>query len=151
MSSATLDASVIENVGPNSATVWRHSFWKDFRQIWQLVVGITLIQAMLQLMLGLLEMLLPTQMPGLAQSTINIALASPTLLAIAFSGVLIGQERQSGCWTWASSLPVSWRLSLASKVILWLGSSVVTVALLLGVATIALSMNDKSLDRKSVV
>ena len=92
-----------------------HILWKDFRQVWQLMIGVAVIQASLQLMLGLLEMLLPDDMRGLSPITINIALASPTLLAIACSGVLIGQERQNGCWTWNSSLPVSWRQSLVAK------------------------------------
>jgi hypothetical protein len=102
-------------------------------------------QAALQLLFGVLEMTHPFEMQNLSLNAINIALASPTLLAIACSGVLIGQERQTGCWTWSSSLPVSWRQSLLSKVIIWLGSSVVTMVLLLIVAEIALAMNQLSL------
>jgi len=124
----------------------RHLLWKEFRQVWQLIVGIVIIQAFVQLMLGLLEML-PSEMVGLSQSAINIALASPSLLAIACCGALIGQKRQTGCWAWSSSLPVTWWQSLVSKLIVWIGASTASLALLLCVAAIALNMNHQALGR----
>ena len=145
MASTTLDASAIRTVGPLAVTRWAHSLWKEFRQVWQLIVGIAVIQACLQLLMGWLEMSFPSEFPGLSQNAINIALASPTLIAIACSGVLIGQERQNGCWAWNSSLPISWRRSLVSKVTTWLVASIFLVAVMLCIAAIALSMNQRSL------
>ena len=145
MSSTTWDNSAKRTVGPLSVTRWAHSLWKELRQVWQLIVGIAVIQACLQLLMGWLEMSFPSEFPGLSQNAINIALASPTLIAIACSGVLIGQERQNGCWAWNSSLPISWRRSLVSKVITWLVASIILVAALLCIAAIALSMNQRSL------
>lgn len=145
MSTATLDAIAMGNAGPRATSVWRSLLWKDFRQVWPLIVGIAVTQASVQLLLGLLELTLRGDMRHASLNAINIALASPALLAIACSGVLIGQERQTGCWTWGSSLPVSWWHSLLSKVIIWFASSLVTIGLLLLMAGICLSMNQYSL------
>ncbi len=145
MSNAPIHASVIKNDGPRALTVWRHLLWKDFRQVYQLIIGIIVIAASLQLLLGMLERLLPDDFRQFSHGVINVAFASPTLLAIACSGVLIGHERQSGSWMWSSSLPVSWHQSLVSKLLVWLGAGACMVAVLLGVAAIVLSINHSSL------
>ena len=83
MSSAVVDGSAMGNAGPSLTTVWRHLLWKDWKQVAQLGVGIVLIQAVVMLLLGLFELLFPNEMTGLAMTSINVALASPPLLAIA--------------------------------------------------------------------
>ncbi len=143
MSTATFNPSALNSAQSSPSRVWRHLLWKDWRQVWQLVIGITIVQAALQLMLGTLEVLLPVEMRELSKASVNIALAAPTLLAIACCGMLIGHERQTGCWAWSSSLPVSWRQSLLSKTVVWVFSSTVSLILLLITAQIALSMNER--------
>ena len=135
----------MKDLEPSSFTMWRHLLWKDWRQVWPIVIAIVVVQAMLQLLMGTLEVLLPFQMQQLSSASINVALSSPALLAIACCGLLIGHERQSGCWAWSSSLPISWQQSMFSKFIIWSLSSVVAVAVLLGVSGIALAMNYRTL------
>ena len=135
----------MKDLEPSSFTMWRHLLWKDWRQVWPIVIAIVLVQAMLQLLMGTLEVLLPFQMQQLSSASINVALSSPALLAIACCGLLIGHERQSGCWAWSSSLPISWQQSMFSKFIIWSLSSVVALVVLMGVAGIALAMNHRTL------
>ncbi len=141
MANLTSHASRTFHAVPFTDNVWYRLVWKELRQVGQLLVGIVVIQACVQLMLGWLEMMFPQEMPSLSLNAINIALASPTLMALACCGVLIGQERQNGCWNWSSSLPVSWTQSLLSKVLVWFTASVAAVLLLLMVASIPLSIN----------
>ena len=148
MATATLHDLAQRESRSETVTAWRHLMWKDWRQVWQLIVGVTIIQAGLQLMMGVMEAMFPDSMRNLATATINVALAAPTLMAIGCCGILIGQERQSGSWAWSSSLPVSWRRSLLSKAVIWGASSAVSAGLLLGVAAIALWMNHRLLGRE---
>ena len=125
MSTATISTPKT-TTAPSSSTLWFHLLWKDFRQVRMLIVGVAIVEACMQLMMGTFESMWPAEMALFSLNAINIALATPTLLAIGCSGVLIGQERQTGSWTWSSSLPVSWRQSLASKTLVWFGASLVT-------------------------
>jgi hypothetical protein len=67
---------------------------------------------------------------GFLQGTILCASIAPILLAIGCSGMLVGQERQSGTWAWSSSLPVAWQTALLSKLsISLLGTLAATIPL----------------------
>jgi len=63
---------------------------------------------------------------GLFASTVAIACAAPILLALGCSGMLVGQERQSGTWAWSTSLPVSWGHALSSKLVVSILGSLVS-------------------------
>ncbi len=82
MATATLHALTQRELRSRSATAWRHLLWKDWRQVGPLVVGIVVIEAALQLMMGVMEFLIPNEMGNLATASINVALAAPALLAL---------------------------------------------------------------------
>ena len=148
MATATYNATTITPTPPSSTRMWLHLLWKDWRQVSQLIVGIVIVLAAMQMLAALIEAIIPTEMRDLANSAINIALAAPTLLAIGCCGMLIGHERQTGCWAWSSSLPVSWQQSLLSKTVIWFLSSIVAVAVLLAVSAIALNLNHRILSQE---
>lgn len=109
----------------------RHLLWKDYRQarpaLWACLIMLACIQV-LYLIAQLFDQGTDT---ATVQGAYFIALIAPTLVAMACSGLLIGQERQTRTWNWSSSLPVSWSSALASKFIVWLVASIVTTVVLL--------------------
>ncbi len=118
--------------------------WKELRQISPLVIGIAAIQLLVIVLLYALNAALQQDFPVEPAFFISIAMVSPTLLAIAMVGVAIGQERQSGSWTWSSSLPISWTQSLLGKVVVWFAGSVLMTALLLAAAAMVIALQGKS-------
>ena len=110
---------------PRSA--WRALLWKDFQQVKPALLVVTLglmgIQALSLLIAPWLSA------PGRQdyfplEALIGIATVAPVVCILASMGMLIGQERQTGSWAWSSSLPQSWRQSLASKTLISLSACV---------------------------
>ncbi len=106
-------------------SLWTALIWKDFQQVKQVffavLVGVFCVQFML-LILGALSREADNK-SALFGGTVTIACAAPILLALGCSGMLVGQERQSGTWAWSSSLPVSWSQALGSKLLVTLFGS----------------------------
>lgn len=122
----------------NRPSVWSALLWRDWRQVapslMALVVSVVALQALLLLIYSLMS---APQHEGLAlQSTLMLTLIAPILGALACSGMLIGQERQSGTWAWSSSLPVSWSRVLASKLVV---TTAVSLLIVLPLAVIPLA------------
>ena len=113
-------------------SLWGALVWKDFQQVKQTfaAVLIALFFAQLVLMVAANGTIEEFTKQGFLQGTILCASIAPILLAIGCSGMLVGQERQSGTWAWSSSLPVSWQTALLSKLsISLLGTLAATIPL----------------------
>ncbi len=113
-------------------SLWGALVWKDFQQVKQTfaAVLIALFFAQLVLMVAANGTIEEFTKQGFLQGTILCASIAPILLAIGWSGMLVGQERQSGTWAWSSSLPVSWQTALLSKLsISLLGTLAATIPL----------------------
>lgn len=113
-------------------SLWRALVWKDFQQVKQTfaAVLIGLFFAQLVLMVAANGTIEEFTKQGFLQGTILCASIAPILLAIGCSGMLVGQERQSGTWAWSSSLPVAWQTALLSKLsISLLGTLAATIPL----------------------
>lgn len=113
-------------------SLWGALVWKDFQQVKQTfaAVLIGLFFAQLVLMVAANGTVEEFTKQGFLQGTIVCASIAPILLAIGCSGMLVGQERQSGTWAWSSSLPVSWQTALLSKLsISLLGTLAATIPL----------------------
>lgn len=117
----------------NPTVAMRHLLWKDFRQIRPALVACLVMLACIQLLYLAAQLVERGTSMATFQSAYLIALIAPTLAAIACSGLLVGQERQTRTWNWSSSLPISWSSALASKFVVWLASSAVLTVLLLAV------------------
>ena len=103
----------------NKPSLWGSLLWKDFQQVklaFLVLVGGAVCMQLLLLIFAFLTSDREQSGPFLS-SLLGIASVTPILLALACSGMLIGHERQSGNWAWSSSLPVSWKKSLCSKLI----------------------------------
>jgi hypothetical protein len=113
-------------------SLWGALVWKDFQQVKQTfaAVLIGLFFAQLVLMVAANGTVEEFNKQGFLQGTILCASIAPILLAIGCSGMLVGQERQSGTWAWSSSLPVAWQTALLSKLsISLLGTLAATIPL----------------------
>ena len=113
-------------------SLWGALVWKDFQQVKQTfaAVLIGLFFAQLVLMVAANGTIEEFTKQGFLQGTIVCASIAPVLLAIGCSGMLVGQERQSGTWAWSSSLPVAWQTALLSKLsISLLGTLAATIPL----------------------
>jgi hypothetical protein len=113
-------------------SLWGALVWKDFQQVKQTfaAVLIALFFAQLVLMVAANGTIEEFTKQGFLQGTILCASIAPILLAIGCSGMLVGQERQSGTWAWSSSLPVAWQTALLSKLsISLLGTLAATIPL----------------------
>jgi hypothetical protein len=104
----------------------RYNLWKDFHQIWTVILavigGITLIQLTFIAARSLVE--LPMIWNNLIETTLTLAGVGSLLTIVGSAAMMIGHERQTGTWGWASSLPASWAQTLASKLIVSFASSV---------------------------
>lgn len=113
-------------------SLWGALVWKDFQQVKQtfaaVLIGLFFVQLILMVAAnGTVE---EFTKQGFLQGTILCASIAPILLAIGCSGMLVGQERQSGTWAWSSSLPVAWQTALLSKLsISLLGTMAATIPL----------------------
>ncbi len=130
---------------PSTMTIGFRLAWKEFRQLTPLALGIAAMQIFVIVLLSLLNATLRQDFPVDPSFLVNIALVSPTLMAIAMVGISIAQERQNGNWTWCSSLPITWLQSLMAKVIVWLVGSVVISLLVLAVAAMAINLRQESI------
>ena len=103
----------------------RYNLWKDFRQIWTVILavigGITLIQLTFIAARSLVD--LPMIWNNLIETTLTLAGIGSLLTIVGSAAMMIGHERQTGTWGWASSLPASWAQTLASKLIVSFASS----------------------------
>jgi hypothetical protein len=104
----------------------RYNLWKDSRQILTVLLavigGITLIQLTFLAARFLVEG--PMTWNSLIETTLTLAGVGSLLTIIGSAAMMIGHERQTGTWGWASSLPTSWAQTLASKLIVSFASSV---------------------------
>jgi hypothetical protein len=106
----------------------RYNLWKDFRQIWTVILavigGVTLIQLTCLAVRFLVDG--PMTWSSLIETTLILAGVGSLLTIVGSAAMMIGHERQTGTWGWASSLPASWAQTLASKLIVSFASSVLT-------------------------
>ncbi len=115
-------------------SVWGALLWKDFQQVRQtfmaVLAGVFCVQFILLISGVILQ--IPENRMALFGGTVTMACVAPILLALGCSGMLIGQERQSGTWAWSSSLPVSWFQALSSKLMVSVvGSLVASIPLMI--------------------
>ena len=100
-------------------SLWFALIWKDFQQVKStfiaVLAGVFVVQLLLLVSASFAQN--ADTRTGLLSVTVTFACVAPILLALGCSGMLIGHERQSGTWTWSSSLPASWRLALSSKLL----------------------------------
>jgi hypothetical protein len=125
-------------------SLWGSLLWKDFQQVKLAFLVLVIAALCMQLMFLIIVWLTLDldQWGPLVNSVFGIASATPIMLALACTGMLIGHERQSGNWSWSSSLPVFWWQALGSKLIVTtLGS--LLVSLPLGVIPALLSTSQK--------
>ena len=98
-------------------SLWQSLLWKDFQQVKPTFLAVLIGILGVQLVLLVLASIAQTEdaRSALFGGTVTFACTGPILLALGFSGMLIGHERQTGTWAWSSSLPVSWWNALGSK------------------------------------
>jgi ABC-type transport system involved in multi-copper enzyme maturation permease subunit len=111
---------------------WYGLLWKDFQLIRATLVAVTSGLFLVQLIFLMVSFATNDESlrEGMLGGISILASIAPILFAIGCSGMLVGHERQSGTWAWSSSLPVSWRQALASKLLVSLvGSAFVGVVL----------------------
>ena len=116
----------------NKPSLWGSLLWKDFQQV--KLAFLVLVSGALCMQLLFLTIVWLTldfdQWGPFVNSVFGLASATPIMLALACTGMLVGHERQSNNWAWSSSLPVSWWKALLSKlVVTTLGSLVVSLPL----------------------
>ncbi len=108
-------------------SLWTALIWKDFQQVKQtfiaVLAGVFCVQLAL-LVAGACSRDVATR-AALFGGTVTFACIAPILLALGCSGMLVGQERQSGTWAWSSSLPVTWFQALSSKLLVSIFGSIV--------------------------
>ena len=108
-------------------SLWVALLWKDFQQVKPTFVAVLAGVFSVQLILLLAGLLNHSEYNRMALfgGTVTFACIGPILLALGCSGMLIGQERQSGTWAWSSSLPVSWIQALSSKLLVSIVGSLI--------------------------
>lgn len=123
---------------------WFSCLWKDYRQIQPMILAVALSLLGIQLVMLTIAFSVNDSAvrQGLLEALACLPCFGPVLLAIGCSGMLIGQERQSGTWGWSSSLPVSWRSALLSKLCITAVSTLIVTALLC-ITPLALVLTEK--------
>lgn len=121
--------------------------WKDFMQVRPTLIAILCGGLVMQLLLLVAE----RWFDHAQEATPIIACLAPILFALGASGMLVGHERQSGSWEWSSSLPVSWRSALTSKLIVTVAGAIVTGAVLAVIPVITLLTGRWVVDNPSTV
>ena len=100
--------------------------WKDFMQVRSTLIAIVWGGLLIQLLMLVAQRWFEYAPHG----TPMIACIAPILFAIGACGMLVGNEREDGSWEWSSSLPLSWRSAVASKLFVALAGAVATGAVL---------------------
>lgn len=126
---------------------WSCLLWKDFMQIRPTLIAIVCGGLVMQLLLLVAEHWLDHAQ----EATPIIACLAPLLFVIGASGMLVGHERQSGSWDWSSSLPVSWRSALTSKLLVTTASAILTGAILAVIPVTLLLTGRLVIDNTSLV
>ncbi|MFN3191310.1 MAG: hypothetical protein ACE361_12370 [Aureliella sp.] len=98
--------------------VWLAQIWKEAALVWRsgallVILGFCLLQALIAF--GYWVAGSQDLQQSLVRDMVLPALLTPTLVAIACSGMQIGHERESRSWEWGASLPQSWFQSLFIK------------------------------------
>ena len=108
---------MMELASRSSPSLWAVLLWKEFQQVKQTLVAVSLGLFCVQLMLVLIGFNAgpPENKIAAYGGTIQLACVAPILIALGCAGLLIGQERQTGTWAWSSSLPMTWQQALVSK------------------------------------
>ncbi len=98
-------------------TAWRALLWKDFQQVKPALTLLTGSLVAVQALALVCQLLFSSDRQGRAlEWTVALGFMAPLFGILACVGLLVGQERQSGSWAWSSSLPMSWRTSMLSKI-----------------------------------
>lgn len=126
---------------------WHCLLWKDFMQVRSTLIAVVFGGLAMQLLLLVAE----RWFDNTHEATPLIACIAPILFAIGACGMLVGHERQSGSWEWSSSLPVSWRSALASKLLVTISSAIVTGAVLALIPVVLLLTGRLQIDNTSLV
>jgi hypothetical protein len=108
-----------------SVVPMRHNLWKDFHQSKSVLLAVAVCHLLIQLILvgGNFLRESATGWGDVVQATLITAAVGALVTVIGSAAMMVGHERQSGTWGWASSLPVSWAHTLFSKLIVSIASS----------------------------
>lgn len=108
-----------------SVVPMRHNLWKDFHQSKSVLLAVAVCHLLIQLILVAGNFLREsaTAWGDVVQATLITAAVGALVTVIGSAAMMVGHERQSGTWGWASSLPVSWAQTLSSKLIVLIVSS----------------------------
>lgn len=126
---------------------WLCLLWKDFMQVRSTLIAVAGGGLAMQLLLLVAE----RWFDDVQQATPLIAYIAPMLFAIGACGMLVGHERQSGSWEWSSSLPVSWRSALTSKLLITLAGGIVTCVVLAVIPVVLLLPGRLPIDKTSLI
>jgi hypothetical protein len=104
----------------------RCNLWKDARQILTVILAVIGAVTLIQLTFLAARFLVdgPMTWNSLIETTLTLAGVGSLLTIIGSAAMMIGYERQTGTWVWASSLPASWAQTAASKLIVSFASSI---------------------------
>ena len=126
---------------------WYCLLWKDFMQVRSTLIAVAGGGLAMQLLLLVAERWFNDAEPVVAM----IAFIAPILFAIGACGMLVGHERQSGSWEWSSSIPVSWRSALTSKLLITLAGGIVTCIVLAVIPVVLLLPGRLPIDKISLI
>lgn len=126
---------------------WHCLLWKDFMQVRPTLIAVVCGGLAMQLLLLVAE----RWFAHAQEAAPIIAVIAPILFAIGSCGMLVGHERQSGSWEWSSSLPVSWRSALTSKLLITLAGGIVTCVVLAVIPVVLLLPRRLPIDETSLI
>jgi hypothetical protein len=102
-------------------TGWRQTMWKDFRIAGPMflitIFGLVWIQLLIVLYrssMGTIDAAYPFSTYTSSPAAL-LFMSAPFIVVLGCAALLIGADRESNTWSWCSSLPIDWRLSLSSK------------------------------------
>lgn len=105
----------------------RHNLWKDFHQTKSVFLVVAVCLLLIQLILVAVNLLRESATvktwEDVVDATLITAAVGALLTVIGSAAMMVGHERQTGTWGWASSLPVSWAQTLFSKLFVSIVSS----------------------------
>lgn len=100
---------------------WYPTLWKDFRIVGPMflitVLGIVLMQSLFvldQSIMGSDNAVYHWSGQSSSPAAL-LFMSAPFIVLLGCAALLIGADRESNSWSWCSSLPIDWRLSLFSK------------------------------------
>ena len=136
-----------ETIPLHRSSQWYCLLWKGFMQVRPTLIAVLCGGLAMQLLLLVAERWLSDA----HEVAPMIACIAPILFAIGACGMLVGHERESGSWEWSSSLPVSWRSALTSKLLVTIACAIVTGAVLAVIPVVLLLAGRLVVDNASLV